>query len=389
MISILAPSLSGGFVQAAQDAKHPPEKLIFSTKHGWKAQSRDGNYKFRINGQVMVDAAFYHDDGASLDDGVALRRARLALKGALFHDWRFKTQVGFAGNKTRVKDAYLRYTGFKAKKITAGVFKTPFSLEDNTSSKYITFMERALPVMAFAPGRKTGLALQTRGDYWSAAGGVFGESVPADSAGGKSWGVAGRATLTPLHRQGRRFHVGGSLEYRKPDDARKVRFRTTPESDTADVKLVDTGKIKKVDNTFKYGLEAVYTDGPWSFQGEYLNARVKRGSGRPDLDFSGWYVYGSWFITGESRSYNIADGSFRRIKPKRSKGAWEAGMRFSSLDLNDRTVRGGEENNLTIGLNWYPNRNMRFMANYIAADVARQNDKQRINIIQFRSQIVF
>lgn len=39
------------------------------------------------------------------------------------------------------------------------------------------------------------------------------------------------------------------------------------------------------------------------------------------------------------------------------------------VDLSDAEIAGGEEQNITAGLNWYLNRYTRVMLNYVYADV--------------------
>jgi phosphate-selective porin OprO/OprP len=121
-------------------------------------------------------------------------------------------------------------------------------------------------------------------------------------------------------------------------------------------------------------------------------------NGASDPTFSGWYAYGSWFITGESRAYKTSSGTFDRIKPKSivgkgGIGAWELGARFSSIDLNDSGITGGEEKDLTLGLNWYATPTIRFMANYIKVmdltDPQNVNDDSEPNIFEMRAQIDF
>ena len=80
--------------------------------------------------------------------------------------------------------------------------------------------------------------------------------------------------------------------------------------------MIDTGDIEQAQDALQFGLEAAYVNGPLYLQGEYLASRVGRESQLSSLTFDGWYVYGSWFLTGESRTYLMGTGTFGRITPK-------------------------------------------------------------------------
>ncbi|MCC3751982.1 MAG: OprO/OprP family phosphate-selective porin, partial [Halorhodospira halophila] len=55
--------------------------------------------------------------------------------------------------------------------------------------------------------------------------------------------------------------------------------------------------------------------------------------------------------------------------------AWELAARYSHMDLNDSGFAGGEQNNLTLGINYYASSNLRFMGNVVFADVKDRRDE--------------
>ena len=379
-------------------AKAPRDKDVnVKTKGGLEVSTDDGAFSFGLGGRLMLDAAYYDEDKTKLGDGTEVRRARLEAEGRLFHDWTYELGVDFAGGDSDVKNAYIGYEGWWPASFKIGQFKEPFSLEEMTSSKYITFMERALP-NAFVPGRNIGIGAHRYWESLTAAGGLFGEAFDSDveDEGDEGWGVAGRLTYSPLHLETRAVHLGAAAEYRKPDDSDEIRFRTRPESHVTSVRYANTDDILEVDNTVKYGLEAAGVWGPFSVQGEYIYTDVNRNSGFEDVNFDGWYTFASWFLTGESRRYRARKGAFGRVKPQHRYGAWELAARYSTIDLNDGPVTGGKEENITLGLNWYINSQLRAMANYViidndddaddAGDAGRNDDPK---VFQLRLQADF
>lgn len=361
----------------------------FSLKDMFKFKSPDGDFSLRFGGRLHADAAWFEDDNNNKfnnsDSDSEFRRARVFASGKAFNDWRYRFEYDFAADSDyKIKAAWIGYNGFKPLSIRAGNVITPFSLEEMTSSNRITFMERALP-NTFAPSYKVGLVANTYGDNWSAAAGLLDGKIQDGSNDG--WGTAARLTFAPVKSKRRLLHGGASFEYREPDE---VRYGPRPESHLSS-RVQSTSTLRDVDYTLTAGLEAAAVFGSFSLQGEYMQVSVERDNQRSDPDFSGWYVFGSWIITGENRRYNRKKGNFKSIRPGSKYGALELAARYSELDLDDKNVTGGEGKNITLGANWYLNRYLRFMANYVRADADpdRDGNNESADIYQLRAQLVF
>jgi phosphate-selective porin OprO and OprP len=159
-----------------------------------------------------------------------------------------------------------------------------------------------------------------------------------------------------------------------------------------------------------YSAEAAATYGPLFFQGKYFWYKVDRGnlSGLSSVKFNGGYAQASWVLTGETHTYNSALAAYGGIVPLNpfsltggGWGAWEIAGRISTIDLNDQLaaangVAGGRQTVYTAGLNWYINRNVRFMFDYLHGDVARQisainarNAGSKFDAFAMRTQVAF
>ena len=368
-------------------------------KNGIRFQTADKAFSFKFGGRIMNDWAFMSEDdslkaaiGQLQDATTEFRRARLYISGAVYERIIFKAQYDFAGGDADFKDVYLglkKLPGVGTLKV--GHFKEAFGLEELTSSKYITFMERSLPVI-FAPSRNTGIGVNNtalnKRLTWAAGlfldTGGYGDEDDAEN----SAAATARITGLPWYQgKDRLLHLGLSYSNRDAkDDA--VEYDQSPEAHLAP-DFVDTGSIV-ADSENRFGIEVALVHGPFSLQGEYMGANVETPDGS-DPSFSGYYASASYFLTGEHRAYKNSSGTFDRVKPKTNfgkggSGAWEVAIRYSGLDLNDAPIQGGELEDITFGLNWYLNPNVRTMFNYVLADLDTVGDAE---IVQLRFQIDF
>ncbi len=338
-----------------------------------------------VGGRIQADAAFYDEDFTELSSGTEFRRVRLFASGNIDEDIAYKVQLDFADGDADLKDVYIKYTGFDFADLTVGNFKVPFGLEELTSSKYITFMERSM-ANSFTPSRRIGLGLSRASGNTTFSAAIFGDEAN-DSGNDEGIGLAGRFTIAPQLDDGDFLHFGAAAVYQEADttDAGTdvARFRARPESHVTSRRLIDTGTIADVSNTTKLGLEAAAVLGSFSLQAEYILTQVDAAGG--DVDLDGYYAYASWFPGGERRAYK--NGVFGRTK---ATNAWELGLRYSFMSLNDGAISGGEETNITLGANYYINPYFRLMANYIVTDVEGGiNGDEDPSIFQIRASIDF
>ena len=87
---------------------------------------------------------------------------------------------------------------------------------------------------------------------------------------------------------------------------------------------------------------------------------------------SGGYLTATWIVTGETRYYYVDEGEVGPIEsPINSWGALELAARYSVTDLNDLPsgIHGGKSNQLMLGVNYYPNRNIKIQFNYSQVDL--------------------
>lgn len=396
--------------------------------------SEDGMFKWWIDSRVYLDTAIYMDGDTDLlidiDDedvevsmgtGMQVRRARMAWKAILWEDWYAEVDVDFAEEATALKDAYIRYDALFNRQgyVRVGNFRTPFGLEENTSSRYLLFMERSQGTDPFVPGRRMGTEIAYWGDMYRIAVGAFGPDVEffetntdeqiEDGQSDMSLNFAARATVAPIMDDNMVLHLGGAYAMMKPtfvdgDDVGEVRFRARNESHVSNLKLVSTGKMKDAESYTLFGGELAFVMDRLLVQGEYMGATVAMCEDfeYDDPSFTGMYGFVSYFLTDDTHPYDVTAGEFTGVKPTGKMGAVELAARYSMLNLTDEDadIMGGESTALTVGANWYPNPNLKFMVNYTIVDndencdsdgdfIVDEDEGFDYGILQLRCQVAF
>lgn len=413
----------------------------------------DGRFSANIHSVMQFDAAYYNQasvgpvntdlrrsgSGAGaeaaharqLNSGTTFRRARLGVDGKVFGDFEYGAIYEFGGSGAEdgghIHELWLQYSALKPFHVKVGAFEPIIGMQASASTGSILLMERPGPAEVSrniaAGDSRSALQIYGNGDlggggdtgigaYWMASGALTGNTVGTiNSTGGttaqpfgEQYAVIGRTAIAPFSGNDWLVHMGVHGQYVfKPNNSGpsttgvlaakqySAQFRDRPESRVDATRLVDTGSID-AKHVYEVALEGGAQYHNLFVEGEYFRYGVNRyvnPLALPDPHFHGWYVEGSWILTGETRRYNRATGAFDgpavNAPFNLEAGTWgavELAARYSDLNLNYRpgtlltaatpdAIRGGDQRILSFGVNWYLNPTIRFMVDYQHVKVNR------------------
>lgn len=263
---------------------------------------------------------------------------------------------------------------FKNSVMSIGKQKEPISGERIQSMVFNHMQERSAVSDAMLPSRNVGVVWNGISPRTNAgwAFGVFNnwfdESQDFDES---STQYIGRLTWAPRSKdESNLLHLG--LGYRYSDTKEGFRAFTEPEFNKSPV-YVDTGfgtatGILPADKSQNWNFELSWRKGPFWLASEYTRSEVDNPA-LGDPVFDGYWVAGSWVLTGEMRPYYVKSGTFGGLPISRNvyqggKGAWEVSARWSTVDLEDGLVTGGEMDIASFGLSWWLTPFFAINANY-------------------------
>lgn len=203
------------------------------------------------------------------------------------------------------------------------------------------------------------------------------------------WQFASRVGWLPVMTGDKRNIVHMGINYRYGETLNnEIRLKSRPEADPAPY-FIDTGKFP-AQYSNHVGGEFYYRSGPLMLGTEFYMHRFNSIETNNPV-FRGGDVVVSYLLTGETRPYNTATGIFgftpvNRPVFKGGPGAWEAIVRFSTLDLTSGTIEGGKFWRITPMVNWYLNKDIRFELAYGYGILDRFNLKGATQFFQTRIQ---
>ncbi len=337
--------------------------------------------KLRIGGRLQIDYGAASNTPRSLGepllDNIGVRRAWIESYLSLNKTTELAFQYDFNEPVRPINDALVVFRNFPNMLIGIGNQKEPLSLDQLISDNNTQFVERSL-ADALVPARNFGAAIGYYGRNWTAVTGVFGGNA---NTGIDSEGYASttRVTYAPVMTPDETVHLGIAGSYRSVPTGVPVSLSSRSEAFLFARRYVNTGNIRDAESIGRIGVEAAYRNGPLIVQAEYIRAEISRVNGAPSAGFQGGYIQASYVLNGVNRAYEITPNYnatnaavFGRVPIRDDQkisnggfGVFELNARFSAIDLEEGGVRGGREYDETVGLIWYPDRNVRIISDYV------------------------
>lgn len=260
----------GGMVKSKKE-----DITISTTGGGIKVKSSKGN-QFKIGGRLMYDFDSYDDfwDGEDAEEN-EIRRSRITLSGKSGKNWSYKftTNIDHEDSEANVDTGYLKYSS-KPMYAMLGKYKRPGMLEERTSSKWISTIERSIinelsgAVIGKPDFGGFSVGFATKGDMpMSGAIGIYDDEVEEDD-GGDVYGVGARFSIMPKLGDDSFIHAGASfytVDYKGNNHRMRTRMgvHTTGRPFNSDSHASD--------DVDQFGVELAYVNGPFSLQGEFMN----------------------------------------------------------------------------------------------------------------------
>jgi phosphate-selective porin OprO and OprP len=391
-------------VDALQEALESVKAQMTAVTPSWKGaplyEDKEAGWSFKPRGRIQWDAGYVSNPNdniitRNLGFNTRARRIRLGAEGTIPGGLGYKFEMDFANAATGFGDVILTYAPKdKPWNVTIGNHETFNGLEQISSSRFISFLERAAFNDAFVNTRRIGLSgglVNKAGDMRVNAGLFTAHSIDGgfDNDG---WIAAARGVYSPLMGSNQ-LHFGANFQHRHfqtnagstasnsvgaPSTNQLARYRARPFSQTTDVRFVDTTNFAaKSDNIF--GLEAagIFKSLHVVAEGQYLKSNAygpgDTFDGDDSLDFFaatggaftpsalvpdgnpsfwGGYLEAGYFLTGETRGYKNGTWDRTKVLKPFSKDGWGAlqvNARLDYLDLASGKLRNGFNNNFATG----------------------------------------
>ena len=179
----------------------------------------------KLGGRLFIDGGLFTKNSYSAHAKAEITDVRLTGKITLPDEWYTKIDVGFAGNKISLKDAFVQ------KKWGNNNFRIGYMLgmcciEQSASTNDYVFMTGANAAETFYLGRRVGVSYTfSQNKYYCSAGLFCGDGAEYDDKVLPGYNATLRGVFRPLNEAGELLHLGVGGLFRRPDREKEQKDR--------------------------------------------------------------------------------------------------------------------------------------------------------------------
>lgn len=408
-------------VEALQEALEQVKAAQVKSTPNWKGapqfEDKEAGWSFKPRGRIQYDVGYvsnpddrigseiFTQPARNLGFNTRARRLRLGAEGSIPGGFQYKFEADFAGAagsgpNVTFGDVTISYVpAGKPWNVTLGNHETLNGMEQITSSRFISFLERGAFNDGFINTRRIGISAgaATADNVFRLNTGLYAAKTIDNSFDNKGWIAAARAVYAPIV-DGNQLHFGLNFQHRNfspnngsvagssqgaPSSNQLARYRARPFTQTTDVRFIDTRGsgsadfAAQSDNILGVELAGVFKSLHVHAEGQMNKVNVGHEPGDvatgldafpstsvvvPDgnLTFWGGFLEAGYYLTGETRPYKASknglwdNGTWDRTKVLSpfSKGGWGAiqlNGRIDYLDLDSSKLKNALTNNFTNG----------------------------------------
>lgn len=341
--------------------------------------------QWRLIGRAFFDGGFFMNNRLDLGSSFQVNDLRLGAILNIYEDWEAKIELGYGNKEVSFKDIYLSYD-WKGHLFKLGYQYEPFGYARIGSANY-RFMEHATADKAIGTGRKLGISYSRNFDWFHFMGGVFSAgNIQTSGLLDQGYSLAAKVVFRPVMKDNKLVHIGVAPVF--TDGKSEISFSggvPTMLLAGEDNAFLDA-TVDHVINQWKLDIEGIFLYNKWYLQGQYFLSHLNR-SATDNYNAQGAYVQAGYLLCGERHNYNANTAMMGNPAPQ----SLELLVRYDYVDLNDAGIVGGQQSDITVGLNYFFNKYIAAKINYtrMMVEDSSPRGKNNFDVLQARIQLSF
>lgn len=369
--------------EETQEGQKQTGVTVVAGKDGFSIKSNDNQYQLKLRGLIQFDTrSWFNDKAFPQNSGFLVRRVRPIIEGSFAKYFEYKFVPDLGAGAVAVQDAYVDFKLLPEFVFRYGKYIPPVGIERLQSSATTFFTENALPTN-LVPNRDVGYGFY--GNLWE---GLFSYDLGlfngvADGSSGDTdvddnKDLAVRVFTHPFQNFEFEFLQGLGLGYAfisgdqfgTATNTSVAAYRTPGQQSffTYAAGTVANGQHQRTSPQFFWGWGSTGLLGEWVQSSQ----AVKTVANTATLTHQSWQLSVAHALTGEIESTKGLK-PFKDFSPENGTwGAFELVTRISELSIDPNTfpnfasatASAQKANSTALGLNWYLNRNVKWVFDY-------------------------